>query len=280
MSDAPSRNSPSSPGFFHRLGGTPDGPFKTWLENFKGRTPRILWYPSCGTDYRDLLFAPSGEVTQTPDHYGTLNLPAAARPELYIHTDFLPSSDGSGTPFNNPDTLHQDGITKIRIEAREELASLRLPVDTRLVDFEAHPEHDNRWFFFKLTVESALLGSYPAHLLFGVVENTAFAERVLLAEEVPVPFVVVKKYGSGFGGSRISPSWIPHLFQKFGTRYLLGGDCRSDETDPLPPPTFPRINNALRTTANPRLNEIGQMPNWGAFGPGAVFQVDLQDEAN
>lgn len=85
-----------------------------------GNDPNILWYPSAGNDYRDVLETSSPRV----DQHGIKLLP-----KLYIHTDY------SRSHVKLDGIIHDDGRTIVKLTEK-----YKLKFKNR-VDYYVNPEH-------------------------------------------------------------------------------------------------------------------------------------------
>jgi len=247
--------------FFERLGGEEDGPYQRWRRAV-GDKPRICWYPASGFDYRDLLFVPPRPVDAGPRESMILGLPKEEAPQLYLHVDPLGSSPRFPEKFapwvDREGFFYEDGRTRMTILEREELEPIDLPFDLQALHSSGAMHHLGRWVFLRLQIESDTLGTYEVPLLTGFVDAVAFADRILLAEEISVKFVTAIRVKTGFG-----VDWLLKILPALQTEYLFiegGLNC----TGRFARESYPRIAKHLP-------ERIGSLSSGGCW-KGGVYR--------
>ena len=229
-----------------------------------GRQPRVLWYPSSGNDWRDLLYL-------HPDWLGP-GKDDPAPPDLYLHTDaFSGLHPGASTgsqmkrslyrrnnyhsPCNTPKlalepgplpVIHEDDRTRMEVLQSASVLGPDLPLSPRLILTMDPPERPAflrpirvYWALFEVT--SNVLGRFQRLGVQVVTENAAFLAKVLLSHQPTITHLCNVRYGGGLGGGGFSPgTWMENALEFLGTEVLISGAAqyqhftRSD-TYALPP---------------------------------------------
>lgn len=184
-------NAKRSKPFLYDLNGKKQGRFKSYLDNFKGE-PRIAWYPSCGRDFRALMYL--------SPQYNILNPPLGRVPEspdLFLYTDYYPWVDDD---FLDSADVFDDGRTKIKISYIEMLPYLKLSLHEDVVDFPEHHRALNTVLFMGVDIESKTLGkiSFPVLYVFAV--NEFFLAEKILPLKAKISHLIYVRYGGGCGG--------------------------------------------------------------------------------
>ena len=137
---------------------------------------RVLWYPSAGEDYRDIM-----------EMYEKRRVPHGIElvPNVYCHTDYRrPPNIAEGT------VLRDDGRTRIEL-----LESHKLFIRT---EFAGNNEPEV--YLMRIKIESESLGTTEHWVFRFVMENNEFLEHILLRGKVRVSHLVKVREGLGFGG--------------------------------------------------------------------------------
>lgn len=183
-----------------------------------GRDPRLLWYPSSGNDYRDLLHL-------HPDRFRAETRPDQpvfeTAPDVYVHTDYHPwlAAGGSG-----PLDLFDGKKTRIRAVRTTPLAATGLPFEVKpeLVVFPERRPGSGRIHLVDAEVESSVLGSYERTLLYVTTENISFFTRAVLARGLRVHTLVNIRDGAGCGGGgHVNFKFLWFFLGLMGTEYLV-----------------------------------------------------------
>ncbi len=251
-----------------RAGAALDGLFAA----LPGGEERISWYPSCGSDFRDLL------EMLSPERQRLHGLDEA--PNLFIHTDYFPRWVGL-----KPGVVRQDGRTTVEVL---ELHDVRVRDG---IDFHYEVSAENATFpkdaytrpvitLARVRVTSNLLGVVEGWVFFFFFENHNFLEEIVLRQGLRITHFVKVREGVGFGGNRKSISVFYALLAHVGVRYLLVDSQVQYNT-----PTHDRL--ALRFgISHPafRLERTGESIRWSEFGvrafrvipeSGTLSDVDL-----
>jgi hypothetical protein len=194
-----------------RLNGGNSGEFAEWLKNHPWE-PRIAWYPSCGGDFRDVIYLHRSNVCRS---FGRIPEP----PEIFIHTD---CSIGFDEPFNQLRTRHhkfvyRDEWTTVSVVHEEELPELDVSLKACTAGYSQFGASGDygRVFFLLLHIESDRLGSILQPVVYAIVENGAFASQVLLEAEARITHI-----WNVLPGGRPNP-WIGYLLRRLTTESLI-----------------------------------------------------------
>lgn len=174
---------------------------------------RAAWYPSAGTDFRDLIFL-SGE-------YPEIDI----APELFIHTDSDP-----GFEFADKQVVYEDDHTCVTLTKEREFDRLPVPA-LQFADFSDR-KNAGRIALFQAEIESDRFGTLTRKLIYAVCENEWFAANLLVPNRVPVETVCHIRYGSGFGGARNSGAWLLHTLKILHARNYVSdpAGAKTDDT--------------------------------------------------
>ncbi len=207
--------------FLETLNGENQGPFRRWLDS-RSHTPRIAWYPSAGTDLRDILYLSAAYAGHLPP----LSADEPSCPDLFLHTDM--GAPGN-VKFVTELIAFEDPRTRIRVVEWEELPRCELPMRPELVAFHEGTELSHRVFFFQLAVESRHLGEFTVPLLYVFAENAAFCALRLLPLQARITHLVQVRYGHSLGGANDSPGWLLGQLETLGVKLVVSDGCeRSD----------------------------------------------------
>lgn len=173
-----------------------------------GDNPRILWYPSAGNDYRDII--ETSELKAATNNIAEI-------PQLYIHTDYMSrwiNSDGAKC---------DDGSVVKIIRQREMILSddVNYYVNPDYVDF---PEDANkspvvRLLDIRITTPQGKVIEAP--VLYFFFENMNFLTEVLLKNKIHISHLVKVRDGYGLGGNKKSEVALYAFLSALHTRYLL-----------------------------------------------------------
>lgn len=188
------------------LNGNKTGQFHQWLNYFEGE-PRIAWYPSSGTDFRDLLYLHSEFSIQNPASKS--DLPA---PDIFLHTDYFPWK--SSTFLDTPE-IYRDKKTSVTVKSIEELDRCDFPLDDQMVDFEEGSVATGRVLFLEVEVFSTVLGNYSYPVVYAFVDNASFCAEKMLPLHAHCSHIVHIRFGGGLGGGGKSTGvWLLNVLQK------------------------------------------------------------------
>lgn len=165
------------------------------------REKRLLWYPSAGPDFRDLVFC-SGEYPGVD-----------VAPELFVHTDSSPQFDMSA-----PGRVHEDAHTAVTLHPVREFDRLTVP-RREFAHFDS--EDAGRIALYRAEVVSDRFGSFARPLVYAACENEWFAAKFLAPNRIAAAVVCHVRYGSGFGGAAASGAWLLRALKPLRTRFFI-----------------------------------------------------------
>ena len=183
------------------------------LNDFNSPEEKILWYPSSGDDFKDIVnFSDSANRT----------IPFRDLPNLFIHNDYDSSVFNI---FNKKEFLFNDGKTKVKAEDKIELrfnlkAKGNYLIRPNFVDFHESSFSIPHLYFFNLKIESAQFGIIYANLLYFSFENINLFE-FFVANSIKIDFMVKVREGCGLGGNRMSVTQVYFLLSRINLKYLI-----------------------------------------------------------
>ena len=202
----------------------------------------ICWYPSAGEDFKPLLFISDW-------YYKKNNVPMdedQVLPDLFIFTDYagFHSRDNElrdygdayeqiQNSFCKPGSCfihvsYKNSSTDITVKSFEKLRDLHLPFDTSLASCEKGPDY-NSAFLMKVEVRSRInetVNTYETSIMYVAALNEIFAERVLVPNRIKTEYLIIIRYGTGFGGGNGKGfAWILSDYKELGIKYLVTSHC-------------------------------------------------------
>ena len=177
---------------------------------------RLLWYPSAGMDFRDVL-------EMHPRRRALNRVPEA--PQLYLHTDYawdvVPEAGA---------VVHQDDRTTVDVIESHDLQF----VDGDAIHYHVSDEYvwETRRAspvpqlrLLRVRVTSNRLGVNLAWVLYASFETFNFLTEVLLKHRLRITHLVKVRDGSDLGGGgRVCGSTLYPLLGALGVRHLLADD--------------------------------------------------------
>lgn len=173
-----------------------------------GDNPNILWYPSAGRDFRDLMEA---------------QIRTGITPDLFIHTDYNKELTKLTCGI-----IYNDDKTKVIIHEVHHLTT------TNLVNYYIDPKHINLPKYASLYPRVLLLDisidfeHYTGvrtiirkPLLFFIFENINFLDEILLKFKIPISHIVKIREGCAWGGNSKSITISYAFVSELNTQYLL-----------------------------------------------------------
>jgi hypothetical protein len=199
----------------NRLNGQQKGAFFNYQAEWKrkGRLPRMAWYPSSGTDLRDLLYLNPAFLQGRED--------AVLPPDLFIHTDYFPWQNST---FLDSKEVFNDRHTRIRVVDIEELPRLHLPLSPELVNLDQGSSATHRVVFLQLEVTSKHLGNLKAPLLYVFAENSAFADFAMRHGARFTHCIHVRFGGGCGGGGKSSGIWMLNILGRLGCECIISDE--------------------------------------------------------
>ncbi len=176
---------------------------------------RILWYPSAGKDYRDVM-------EMTPERLAMHQIPE--QPTIICHTDYMHNWTGLDRQSRYL-CMRNDAHTTVMVVEKHPLAL----TPGNEVDYYVRQENISRLpetfepliYLLKLRIQSDTLGEFDAHVFYFVFENYYFLEKMILKKRLAITHFVKVRQGCGFGGCRKCISVFYSLLGYVGVRYLL-----------------------------------------------------------
>ena len=206
----------------------------------------ICWYPSSGEDFKPLLFLSDW-------YYKKNNVPmdeGQITPDLFIFTYYagFHSHDtelrGYGDAYEQIQNgycepgssfihvSYKNSSTDIIVKSFEKLRDLQLSFDTELAAFEKGPDY-NSAFLMKVEVISRInekVNTYETSIMYVAALNEMFAERVLIPNRIKTEYLIIIRYGTGFGGGNGKGfTWILSDYKELGIKYLVTSHCVQSE---------------------------------------------------
>jgi hypothetical protein len=192
--------------FFEKLGDQPD---------------KILWYPSAGRDYRDL-------VETHPDRLAIHGI--EEQPNIICHTDYYHSWTGLDVSLpSERKILFESKKCKLVLEEKHLLAFS----DAVVVDYDGHDyaRYYNYYFdakpvepivyFLKIKIFSNTAGEFDAYAFFFIMENYHFLQELILRQKLAITHFVKVREGCGLGGCKNSISVFYSMLGNVGVKYLF-----------------------------------------------------------
>lgn len=179
------------------------------LINDLGNNPNILWYPSSGNDFRDIL-----EFTNERARLHKMQ----ELPNLHIHTDYYTAR------LNLNEIVYTDTRTIVQIENKFELQlknNIQYHINPEYVDFPNDAPDKPTIYLLDITVNSNTLGEIKKPVLYFLFENINFLDEIILKNKISISHLVKVREGCGFGGNRKSISLVYAFISNLKTKYLL-----------------------------------------------------------
>lgn len=174
--------------------------------------PNILWYPSSGNDFRDLLeFGPGG-----------LNSPGLKElPHLFFHTDYLKEWLFLG----QKETEFEEQGLKISVINKFELA-FRFPfreydVNRNYVHFADLASPRPEIYLLDLRIEADGVAPMEQTVFYFLFENFNFLVELLIKRGIKVSHLVKINEGCGFGGANKCIAAVYAFLSTLKTQYLV-----------------------------------------------------------
>jgi hypothetical protein len=191
----------------YNLNGNKHGQLKAFLDTFQGE-PRIAWYPSCGTDFRALLYL---HPSFSELHPATQKEPQS--PDFFLYTDYYYHWEFS--TFLNEPIAYSDDRTSVIVESIEQLPRLNLSLHEEIVQFSEGSSATDHALFLRIRIDSNKLGSITFPVLYAFAENEEFYCRKLIPNNSKLSHIIHVRYGgSGGGGGNASGIWLLNVLEQ------------------------------------------------------------------
>lgn len=173
---------------------------------------KILWYPSAGKDYRDVL-----EVTASRLHQHGIE----EAPNIICHTDYF--SEWLGL---DDEILHKDQHTTVRLTSKYQLSihpgiEIKYFISSEHASFYDKAPSKPTIYLLKINISSDRLGNVDAHVFFFLFENYNFLEQIVIKHGLKITHFIKIREGCGFGGNRKSITAIYSLLGNLGVKWLI-----------------------------------------------------------
>lgn len=177
---------------------------------------RILWYPSAGGDFRDLL------ETLSPERRALHGLSEA--PNIFIHTTYIRDYVNL-----NVGVIRNDGRTVVEVQEKHQILikdeiDFNYEVSSQFAEFRDYASVEPLIHLVKLRLNSNILGTIEGWLFYFHFENHNFLQEIILKQQLRISHLVKVREGLGFGGNRQSITLVYALLANIGVRYLLADD--------------------------------------------------------
>jgi len=246
----------------HHLNSNKNGSFKAFIDGFNDTDPVIAWYPSAGQDFRDVMYCSAAYSSFNP---ASVQEPTA--PDLYIHTDYFPWTRST---FLDNKKLYEDHKSSITLLSIEDLGSVSLHVDERIVDFPQGSVATNKVLFLQLQVTSTVLGSFTVPVLYVFAENAAFCAEVLLKYNANISRVLNIRHGGGLGGGgKSTGKWLLNVLERLNCQLYIADsyDVEEDSNKDIACELYPELRNeensvklnTIRTIASEKWSDYGDV---------------------
>jgi hypothetical protein len=222
-----------------------------------GENPNILWYPSAGMDFRDLLEA----------EYRT-----ELSPDIYFHTDYYKLREFVlGTVFNDERTT----VEILEINELQCVSEINYNVNADFANFSEKSYSKPKVLLLDVLAKYNG-GQTRKPVLYWYFENINFLDEVLLKFNISISHMVKVREGLGWGGNRKSISIAYAFLFNLKTQYLLV----DNEGQPDPEVIIEIKNKHLLELKNFKLinpPNKRNIPNWSLKSV-KVLRVEYLDE--
>lgn len=171
----------------------------------------VVWYPSAGDDYRDLM-----ELTEARRRlHGLRRLP-----HLFIHTDVLTGWHRSGPSA----VLYADPRTRVEVLAAEPVypsSHLATTVGLHDAEFASQFSDLGGGWLMRVRCQSRQLGVSEAWLLRLECQNYDFFVRLAIQAGLQIDTFVQVRQGLGCGGCRLGTSYLLPWLAGVGVREVI-----------------------------------------------------------
>lgn len=276
--------------FLKQLNGNNKGHFDALLNTMdESNNPKIAWYPSCGDDFRNLIFLNEKYCSERMKKENKWE-----QPDIFIYTDYYTPYFDKLFPeqmtenFVNPRSkmesilseyaniggweLYIDDRTSIRVKRFEYLPSMDAKVDRQLVDFTDISKNPKKVAYMLLEVWSNKYGYFDVNLIYANVENEYFAD-LLIKSGAEVSHITHVRYGAGFGLAKATGSYLKGILSKLKTQYFISDpylDMNDGDYAAI------KLYPTLRSNDNINLKPIYKVSSesWSCHGDVSFFTVN------
>ena len=177
---------------------------------------QILWYPSAGNDYRDVI-----------EYYRErVSYDKAQKPTLFIHSDY----HCNGVKLNVGEVIEESiygkyaptyNIVIENIFELELIPDYHFNINREYIVFNSGRQ---RGKIYLLDIRIIILETgceIKSQIIYFLFENLNFLEEVLLKNKIKVSHIVKVRDGSGYGGGRINHAILRAFFDSLDTMYFI-----------------------------------------------------------
>jgi len=239
---------------------------------FKGlpAEPKILWYPSAGDDFRDILELSADRA---------INHGVSIPPDIFIHSD----CDSPGYKKNGE--FDYDEGNRIRINEIYELnlnpeANIRYFVDPKFYSYPQYTPAEPVIQLIDITWISGKEGNYSGMVLYFTFENNNFLEEVILKFRIGISHLLKVREGLSDTGCRMSITYVLDILSELKTKYLIFGDGFG--SDSIYCQEYLELEKRLYEVykLNPcsyTLKQTGEIPRWSGHRTG-FYKINYQEK--
>lgn len=242
------------------------------LSSYLRRFNNIVWYPSACRDIQSMVSL-SFEVLM---RYG---IRKEEIPDCFIFTDYDTQAryndngkfvldlerDENQVTFGYQNTTRNALACNVR-----ELDRIRIPFYQHLVQ-GPRDEYYGRVFVSDILIEHPEFGKIITKLIYVVAENTAFCFDYLLRNNINIKYLVLSRYGHGFGGGFSSGLYMYHVLRELGVKYFASdmseedrGDVAYDYLTPEQRRTYPILREIV---------DFSTITNWYGYNATKLYEV-------
>lgn len=214
----------------------------------------ICWYPSAGSDFRPLLYLSKSFY----EKHEELSAENAVLPDLFIMTDcqalgYQNYSNYTACHHQEIDkmqngllkrggVLFEDSSTRLTVKTISQFSISDIEPQEELIDSEKIASCYGQGYYMTLQIDShgnptKALGTWEVDIIYLYAENTAFAKKILLQNQISIDYIVRVRYGGGFGGSNGTFGlWLYYLAGPLNVKYYVSSvynDLRGDVGDDI-----------------------------------------------
>lgn len=177
------------------------------LSSQLGDNPKILWYPSCRNDLRDLMEFSEGRARKHQ---------LEELPDIFFHTDC--EFEDPIHYWDNNVFIHNDRFTTIKVIGKYELellSTITYFINPLYSTFQS--QLGPKVFLFDLEIVSHKLGHLRKTMIYFLFENINFLDEVILKNNLKLSHIV--KLGEGM--PNLKPiTLVLNFLSKLETKYI------------------------------------------------------------
>lgn len=211
----------------------------------------ICWYPSVGSDFRPLLYLSKPFY----EKHEELSAEDAAFPDLFIMTDYrMPGYINYGDDsvmrgvkayveqnfdkllngtLKSGDVLFNDYFTCLTIKSIRRIFLSDIEPQKDLIN-ENISSYYGQGYYMRVKIDSGRkptkeLGTWETDVVYLCAENTVFAKKVLLQNQINIDYIVRVLYGDRRGGGSVNSGyWLFYLADLLKVKYYVSNPVFKD----------------------------------------------------